>query len=60
MNWLIDAQLPRRLSDRLRELGHDAIHTLDLPDENRTKDNEINSKATELRCADETNPNKKI
>ena len=47
MNWLIDAQLPRRLSDRLRELGHDAIHTLDLPNGNRTKDNEINIKAAE-------------
>lgn len=42
MSWLIDAQLPRRLSHRLIELGHDAVHTLDLADGNRTTDNEIN------------------
>lgn len=42
MNFLIDAQLPRRLAQRLREAGHDAIHTLDLPKGNRTTDDEIN------------------
>jgi predicted nuclease of predicted toxin-antitoxin system len=41
MNFLIDAQLPRRLMYRLRDLGHDALHTLDLPLRNRTPDSEI-------------------
>lgn len=42
MNFLVDAHLPRRLAFRLREAGHDAVHTLDLPNKNRTTDNEIN------------------
>ena len=41
MNFLVDAQLPRRLIYRLREAGHDAIHTLDLPHGNRTTDQEL-------------------
>lgn len=41
MKFLIDAQLPRRLARRLAEVGHDAIHTLDLPAGNRTTDSEI-------------------
>ena len=41
MNFLIDAQLPRRLAYRLRDRGHDAIHTLDLPQKNRTPDSEV-------------------
>ena len=50
MNFLIDAQLPRRLAYRLRDTGHDTIHTLDLPDRNRTTDAEINELSTlELR-----------
>lgn len=42
MRFLIDAQLPRRLAYRLREARHDAVHTLDLPNGNRTTDTEIN------------------
>lgn len=42
MRFLVDAQLPRRLSHRLREHGHDAVHTLDLPEGNRTSDEVIN------------------
>lgn len=42
MNFLVDAQLPRRLVLRLRNAGHDAVHTLDLPNGNRTSDAEIN------------------
>jgi predicted nuclease of predicted toxin-antitoxin system len=42
MNFLVDAQLPRRLTYRLQEAGHDAIHTLDLPDGNSTTDEQIN------------------
>ena len=41
MKWLIDAQLPRRLAIRLTELGHDAVHTLDLPRGNRSTDNDL-------------------
>lgn len=36
MDFLVDAQLPRRLAYLLRETGHDALHTLDLPTGNRT------------------------
>jgi predicted nuclease of predicted toxin-antitoxin system len=42
MNFLVDAQLPRRVARRLQEAGHDALHTLDLPAGNRTSDAEIN------------------
>ncbi len=41
MNFLVDAHLPRRLAYRWRDAGHDALHTLDLPQQNRTSDNEI-------------------
>jgi predicted nuclease of predicted toxin-antitoxin system len=42
VKFLVDAHLPRRLALRRRELGHDALHTLDLPGANRTTDREIN------------------
>lgn len=42
MKFLIDAQLPRRLVAQLRQTGLEAIHTLDLPDGNRTTDRTIN------------------
>ncbi len=45
MKFLVDAQLPRRLIPLLRQAGHDAIHTLDLPHGNRTPDAEINDLA---------------
>lgn len=38
MKFLVDAQLPRKLADLLNSFGHDAIHTLDLPEKNRTSD----------------------
>jgi len=41
MRFLVDAQLPRRLAIWLREQGHDAIHTLDLPARNATPDAEV-------------------
>jgi predicted nuclease of predicted toxin-antitoxin system len=41
MKFLIDAQLPRRLTGWLRSAGHDAIHTLDLPNQNRTTDEDV-------------------
>lgn len=42
MKFLLDAQLPKRLSEFLKWKGHDSIHTLELPNKNRTTDNEIN------------------
>jgi predicted nuclease of predicted toxin-antitoxin system len=42
MKFLVDAQLPRRITLRFQEAGYDAIHTLDLPLGNRTTDAEIN------------------
>lgn len=41
MKFIIDAQLPRRLVFVFRNAGHDAIHTLDLPQQNTTSDTEI-------------------
>ncbi len=41
MKFLIDAHLPRRLAHWLRDLDHEAIHTLDLPRGNRTPDTEL-------------------
>ena len=41
MKILVDAQLPNRLCQELRECGHDAAHTLALPSGNRTSDAEI-------------------
>lgn len=50
MKFLVDAQLPRRLAARLSALGHDALHTLDLPLANRTPDAKITAVAdAELR-----------
>jgi predicted nuclease of predicted toxin-antitoxin system len=42
MRFLVDAQLPRRLVSRLRDAGHEATHTLDLPLGNSTPDYVIN------------------
>ncbi|MGC8785011.1 MAG: DUF5615 family PIN-like protein [Armatimonadota bacterium] len=41
MKFLVDAQLPRRLASFLEQAGHDATHTLDLPEGNRTSDEVI-------------------
>jgi predicted nuclease of predicted toxin-antitoxin system len=41
MNFLIDAHLPRRLSRLLAGHGHQTIHTLDFPHQNRTTDQEL-------------------
>jgi predicted nuclease of predicted toxin-antitoxin system len=45
MNFIVDAQLPRRIAAWLRENGHDAIHTLELEDANRTTDAAITNLA---------------
>jgi predicted nuclease of predicted toxin-antitoxin system len=43
VKFLADAHLPRRIVHRLRDAGHDALHTLDLPNGNRTSDAELNA-----------------
>lgn len=50
MNFLIDAQLPRRLAYILRNYGHTAVHTLDLPHRNRTVDDEVIQFAAAHNC----------
>ncbi|MEX2235342.1 MAG: DUF5615 family PIN-like protein [Cyclobacteriaceae bacterium] len=42
MKFLIDAQLPASLATLLRDKGHDAIHTLSLPEKNFSTDDAIN------------------
>jgi predicted nuclease of predicted toxin-antitoxin system len=42
MNFLVDAPLPRRMIDWFTAAGCNAIHTLDLPDGNRTTDEQVN------------------
>lgn len=41
MKFIVDAQLPKRLADALVHAGHDAIHTLSLPEQNRSTDSTI-------------------
>ncbi len=41
MKFLVDAQLPARLARRLDKRDHDAIHTSELPNGNRTTDTAI-------------------
>jgi len=49
VKFLVDAQLPKSLSVLLNQNGFDAIHTLDLPEQNKTKDCDI------LKIADSEN-----
>ena len=39
--FLLDAQLPRRLKVLFEEFGFESVHTLDLPEGNRTQDREL-------------------
>ena len=41
MKFIVDAQLPKSVSDFLCDKVHDCIHTLDLPNKDRTPDKEI-------------------
>jgi predicted nuclease of predicted toxin-antitoxin system len=41
MKFLIDAQLPRRLAAQLQHAGFQVTHTLDLPEGNRTTDQNL-------------------
>jgi len=45
VKFIVDAQLPKSLSDFLNEKGFDSLHTLDFPDQNKTKDYQIAKKA---------------
>lgn len=47
MKYLVDAQLPKALSYFLVAKGIDAIHTLELPDKNKTSDAVINMLSVE-------------
>lgn len=47
MKFLVDAQLPRRLSYWFQSQGLGSVHTLDLPNRNRTTDSEITQRATD-------------
>ena len=42
MKFLVDAHLPPGLCAALRQAGHGAIHTRDLPEQNATRDGAIN------------------
>ena len=42
MKFLIDAHLPPSLRDVFHAAGHDAIHTLDLPEQNASRDGILN------------------
>ncbi len=41
MNFIVDAQLPKSLSDFLKSAGQNSIHTLELDNKNKTPDNII-------------------
>ena len=41
MKLLLDAHLPKSIKLTLANLGHDVIHTFDLPNKNCTSDKEI-------------------
>jgi len=41
VKFLVDAQLPARFARFLNDAGHEAVHTSDLPDGNRSSDSWI-------------------
>lgn len=41
MKFIVDAQLPLKLAAALSAAGHDAVHTMNLPDMNRSSDSFI-------------------
>lgn len=47
MKFLVDAQLPARLAWFLSNVGHDSLHTSELPEGNRTADVRIAELADE-------------
>ena len=51
MKFIVDAQLPLKLAVALAAAGHDAVHTLNLPDKNLSSDTLITRLADSERCA---------
>ena len=47
MKFLVDAQLPKKISLFLNYKGHNSLHTLDLPNKNKSKDSELNLLSSE-------------
>ncbi|WP_207433971.1 DUF5615 family PIN-like protein [Sabulibacter ruber] len=47
MKFLVDAQLPKALSVFINSKGVESIHTLELPDKNKTQDGYITKLAVE-------------
>lgn len=45
MKFIVDAQLPYRLAKYLKSKGYDALHTDDMPNQERTTDTEIRARA---------------
>jgi predicted nuclease of predicted toxin-antitoxin system len=41
VKFLVDAQLPPRLARALVDAGHDAVHTFELPEGNRSTDRTV-------------------
>jgi len=50
MNFLIDANLPRRLVGIFHERGHEAVHTLDLPESNASADSALLDYSDQNNC----------
>jgi predicted nuclease of predicted toxin-antitoxin system len=50
MNFLIDANLPRRIVHIFQERGHDVVHTLDLPEGNATADTTLLNYSEQNNC----------
>ena len=55
MKILLDAQLPRSLVPLLQAEGCDTLHTLVLPDGNRSSDSSISALAYPFRGRDSSN-----
>ncbi len=43
MKFILDAHLPPSLRSVFTAAGHDAMHTLDLPDQNASRDSALNA-----------------
>ena len=42
MKFILDAHLPPSLREIFARAGHEALHTLDLPDQNASHDSALN------------------
>ncbi|MBK6792825.1 MAG: DUF5615 family PIN-like protein [Anaerolineales bacterium] len=50
MNFLIDANLPRRITRIFQDRGHSAVHTLELPEGNATADSALLDYSEQNNC----------